>query len=262
MRGPAGRVIRRTLPIVDDGPVLFHRHGDRPPYEEHLGPARPYLRDLILGVNDGLVSMFLLVAGVVGGSLSSVQVLLTGVAGALAGAVSMAAGEYLATKSQDEAFQAELELERIHLEHYRDQERRELRDMFAAMGLDGAELDTVVEIIDRNDTVMMNVMAGLEFGVVDSERRQPFLAAVFSGLLFVVGSLPSVVPFAIWDRPTTALAVAGAAAGVALFIVGGLKTLMTRRRILVSGLENLAIGFGGGIASYLVGRLFGATIGG
>ena len=80
-------------------------------YEPHIGASRQYMRDIILGVNDGLVSTFLLVSGVVGGGLSSTDVLLTGVAGALAGMISMAIGEYLATKSQEEVFDAELALE-------------------------------------------------------------------------------------------------------------------------------------------------------
>ena len=89
-------------------------------YVPHLGESRQYLRDIILGVNDGLVSTFLLVAGVVGGGLTATQVLLTGIAGAVAGMVSMGAGEYIATKSQEEVFNAEMALEIEHLENHRD----------------------------------------------------------------------------------------------------------------------------------------------
>ena len=91
-------------------------------YEPHVGVTRQYWRDIILGVNDGLVSVFLLVAGVVGGGLDSDQVLLTALAGAIAGAISMAAGEYLATQSQEEVFDREIALERIHIQHFRDGE--------------------------------------------------------------------------------------------------------------------------------------------
>ena len=92
-------------------------------YEDHLGVSRQYMRDIILGVNDGLVSTFLLVAGVVGGGLTANQVLLTGIAGALAGMISMGVGEYLATKSQEEVFAAEMKLEAKHLKVHRDHER-------------------------------------------------------------------------------------------------------------------------------------------
>jgi VIT1/CCC1 family predicted Fe2+/Mn2+ transporter len=231
-------------------------------YEDHIGATRQYMRDIILGVNDGLVSTFLLVSGVVGGGLTSAQVLLTGVAGAIAGMISMGTGEYLATKSQDEVFAAEMELEARHLAEHRDYERAELRHIFAEMGIEGDDLDTLVDIIDSNDDAMMSVMAGLEFGIVETERRSPWLAAFVSAGLFLLGALPSIVPFAIFDEPGTALAVAGVGAGIGLFLVGAIKTLHTRMNPIVSGSENLAVGLLGGVLAFLVGRLFNVTIGG
>ena len=233
---------------------------DAVPYEEHIGGSRQYLRDIILGVNDGLVSILLLVAGVVGGGLDATQVLLTAVAGALAGAVSMASGEYLATKSQEELFQAEMRLEEHHLEHHREIEQAELYEMFGDMGIGGEDLDTLVGIIDKHDTAMMKVMAGLEFGVVDAERRNPYMAALASGVFFLAGSLPSILPFIFVDDTTTGLVAAGILAGTALFIVGVFKTLLTRTNPVISGLENLAIGLGGGVVAFLVGRGFDALI--
>ena len=108
-------------------------------YRPHVGPTRQYLRDIILGVNDGLVSILLLVVGVVGGGLTSGQVLLAGVAAAIAGAVSMAAGEYIATKSQEQVFDRELALEKEHLKYHRDVERQEIRDMFGDLGFSPEE---------------------------------------------------------------------------------------------------------------------------
>ena len=121
------------------------------PDDDHVGMSRQYWRDIVLGVNDGLVSMFLLVAGVVGGGLAASQVLVTAVAGAIAGAVSMAFGEYLATKSQDEVLQSEIALEESHIRDYRSMEVDQLREMMAGMGLSGQDLDTVVEILSRTD---------------------------------------------------------------------------------------------------------------
>jgi VIT1/CCC1 family predicted Fe2+/Mn2+ transporter len=224
-------------------------------YVPHLGEARQYLRDIILGINDGLVSTFLLVAGVVGGGLSATQVLLTGIAGAVAGMVSMGTGEYIATKSQEEVFAAEMALEVEHLANHRDHERDELHDMFSDMGLEGEDLQTVVRIIDGNDDVMLGVMAGLEFGVVDTERRSPWLAAIASSLLFLLGALPSILPFGFIDNTGTALAVAAALTGTALFFVGMGKTVMTKTNPFVSGIEMLLIGLVGGGISYAIGTL-------
>jgi VIT1/CCC1 family predicted Fe2+/Mn2+ transporter len=224
-------------------------------YVPHLGEARQYLRDIILGINDGLVSTFLLVAGVVGGGLSATQVLLTGIAGAVAGMVSMGTGEYIATKSQEEVFAAEMALEVEHLANHRDHERDELHDMFGDMGLEGEDLETVVRIIDGNDDVMLGVMAGLEFGVVDTERRSPWLAAIASSLLFLLGALPSILPFGFIDNTSTALAVAAVLTGTALFFVGMGKTVMTKTNPFVSGIEMLLIGLVGGGISFAIGTL-------
>src|SRR3972149_5598807 len=131
---------------------------DQVPYVEHIGMTRQYWRDIILGVNDGLVSMLLLAAGVVGGGLDADQVLLTGVAGAIAGAVSMAAGEYLATKAQDEGLTAELDLERTHIIHYRDLEVAQIREMLTAMGVRADELEVVANALTRDDEILLNAM--------------------------------------------------------------------------------------------------------
>ena len=146
----------------------------RPPYRPHVGESRPYLRDMILGVNDGLVSIFLLVAGLVGGQLESSSVLLGGLVGALAGAVSMALGEYLATKSQDEVWEAELALEEEHLRYYRDEEAAQLYDLLGQFGIDGEDLEEAVRIFSATDQRLIQAMAVLEFGVVESERRSPY----------------------------------------------------------------------------------------
>jgi len=239
----------------------FEQTTDTPPeYQPHIGGSRQYMRDVILGVNDGLVSTFLLVSGVVGGGLTSTDVLLTAVAGALAGMISMSIGEYLATKSQDEVFDAEIALEKIHLRDHRQHEKDQLSDMLGDMGLEGDDLETVVEIIDANDEAMLNMHAALEFGVVDDERRDPYAAAVASGLLFLAGALPSVIPFAIWDDTTTALVAAAILSGIGLFLVGAVKTLQTKKSWLLSGGENLILGLAAGVLSFFVGRAFEAII--
>ncbi len=235
--------------------------GDGHVYEPHIGGSRQYMRDIILGVNDGLVSTFLLVSGVVGGGLSSKDVLLTGVAGALAGMISMAIGEYLATKSQEEVFDAELALEAHHHVEHRDHERQQLREMLAEHGMSGEDLDTVVDIIDGDDAVMLNMHKALEFGIVDEERRSPYAAALTSGLLFLGGAVPPVLPFALFDSPSTALVVAAVLTGIGLFAVGVAKTVHTRKNPYISGAENLALGFVGGVVAFGVGSAFDAVVG-
>ncbi len=212
---------------------------------------------MILGVNDGLVSIFLLVVGVVGGGLTTRQVLLTAVAGAIAGGISMAAGEFLATKSQDEVLEAELMLEREHIRDYRDRELGQLREMFAEMGLQPEDLGPVVAAFDRSDKALLNAMKALEFGVVESERRSPYTAMLASGLLFFTGSLPSVVPFLVFDSTQKALVVATLLALAGLFLVGAVKARVTHGNWMRSGLENVVIAGLGGVAAWFIGDVVG-----
>jgi VIT1/CCC1 family predicted Fe2+/Mn2+ transporter len=230
-----------------------------PLYVPHIGDTRQYWRDIVLGVNDGLVSMLLLVTGVVGGGLVAHQVLLTGVAGAIAGAVSMAAGEYLATKSQDEVLESELTLERQHIKEHRQLELDQLRGMFSDLGVHGDDLEAVVTAFDRSDDALLNVMGALEFGVVASERRSPNKAMIFSGLLFLLGSLPSVVPFVFMDAGP-GLAVAAVLALAGLFAVGVAKARVARGDAFKSGVENMLIAGLGGLAAYWVGAIVGGVV--
>ena len=196
-----------------------------------------------------------------GGGLGSTEVLLTAIAGALAGMISMGTGEYLATKSQEEVFAAEMALEAQHLEDHRDHERDELRHMFGDIGLAGDDLETVVQIIDGSDEAMLGVMAGLEFGIVDTEKRNPYLAGLAAAGLFFAGALPSVLPFVFFDDTKTALLVAAVLTGLGLVVVGATKTVMTKKNPMLSALENLSVGFVGGVLSFLVGQLFESLIG-
>ena len=228
------------------------------PYRPHVGPSRQYMRDIILGVNDGLVSVFLLITGVVGGGLAAREVLLAGLAASAAGAISMAAGEYMATKSQDEVFESERELEIEHLEFHRDVELDEIREMFGEMGLGKEDVERIVEALDRDDEAFLKVMMALEFGVVEEERRSAYTAAALSGFLFLAGSLPSVVPFFLVDSTGMALLIAAIGSGIALVVVGVAKTFVTRKNWVWSGTENVLIATAGALISFGVGAIYNA----
>ena len=229
-------------------------------YTPHIGETRQYWRDIILGVNDGLVSIFLLVVGVVGGGFDRGQVLLTATAGAIAGAVSMAAGEYLATKSQDEVLEAELILEATHIQLFRGVELNQLRGFFKDMGVAEADLAGVMAAFENNDEALLKAMAALEFGVVDSERRSPYRAMTASGLLFLAGSLPSILPFVFITSVSGALVVATVLSLLGLFVVGAVKGSVAKTSRARSGLENMVVAGVGGLAAWFIGQAFGATI--
>jgi VIT1/CCC1 family predicted Fe2+/Mn2+ transporter len=229
-------------------------------YTPHIGESRQYWRDIILGVNDGLVSIFLLVVGVVSGGLDRPQVLLTATAGAIAGAVSMAAGEYLATKSQDEVLDAEIKLEREHIAEFREMELGQLRGFFTDMGVTEDRLEDVMSGFTDNDEALLGAMKSLEFGLVDSERRSPFRAMIASGVLFLAGSLPSVIPFVIFTSVGTALVWATVLSLIGLFGVGVVKAYVAKTSWITSGLENLIVAGVGGAIAWGIGQLFGANV--
>ena len=239
--------------------------GDASPKEafvrtEHLGKHRQYWRDIILGVNDGLISTFLLVAGVAGSGLSSTDILLTAIAGALAGAVSMSAGEFIATKSQREVLQGEIGLERTHIRDFKQDEINEVRELLNLIGIPPEKKALRRQLIAHyaNDSdALLKVMIALEFGVVEEEERSPMTAAVTSGLLFFLGSLPSVLPFVPSDHPpSSGLLVASAATIMSLLLVGAIKTWATRGDCLNASLENLIVAGLGGVLAFFVGNFF------
>ena len=234
--------------------------GTPPPYRPHVGATRQYWRDIILGVNDGLVSVFLLVAAVVGGGLTTSQVLLAGLGGAVAGAISMAAGEYLATQSQDEVFDREIELETEHIKHYRSEEVEQMRGFLADLGIEGDNLDTATEIFSDSDEVLLNAMKILEFGIVDTERRSPYVAMVASGVLFLLGSLPTVVPFMFVDMVGTGLVWSAGLTAIGLFAVGAATTRVTDGSPIRAGLRNLVIAGIGGVIAFYVGSFVDAVV--
>ena len=184
----------------------------KPLFFDHLGRHRQYWRDIMLGVDDGLVSTFLLVAGVSGGKLSVNSVLLISISGSIAGALSMSFGEYVATKSQDEVLNGEISLENMHIRDHKQDELRELDTLLDKIGIpsDSSCLlrQEVKEFYHDSDEALLKIMTALEFGVLDEERRNPFGAAAFSGLLFIIGSLPSVLPFCVAKNTFTGLIVA------------------------------------------------------
>ena len=232
-----------------------------PAYIPHIGESRQYWRDIILGVNDGLVSTFLLVAGVAGGGLGVTAVLLIAIAGSIAGAISMGAGEYLATESQEEVFDREVEIEKDHIKYHRQQEVDQLYGYFTAMGIDDDDLEMVVEAFTKDDRTILETMKRLEFGLVDEERRSPLTAMSASSGLFLLGSFTSVIPFIFADETATGLSIAAVLTAAGLFLVGVAKTRVTGTSPIPAGLRNLVIAGIGGVVAYIIGSLVQGLIG-
>lgn len=226
-------------------------------FEEHM-QFRNYMRDLILGANDGMVSVFALVVGVAAGGFIPKEILLTGIAGIVAGAISMSIGEYISTKSQEEVYDAEKELEKEHIKNNMEHEIGELREFYIAKGFDGELLETVVQKIASDPDILLREMMMAEFGVLEEERRSPITATVIVGIAFALGSIIPVIPFFFVTSTFTGIWISSVLSAFGLFGIGSLKAYVIKGNVIKSGLENLSLGGAGAIATFIIGSLVGS----
>jgi len=227
----------------------------------HKGHGGGNLRAAVFGVNDGLVSNTSLIMGVAGASVGTDFVITSGVAGLLAGALSMAAGEYVSMRSQREMFEYQIGLERDELGEYPEEEAEELALIYAARGMDLDEARRITRELVRNPDAALDALAREELGLNPGDLGSPWGAAGFSFMAFAAGAVLPLLPFLGGLALDDAIAVAAVVAGVALFGVGAALSLFTGRRALPGGLRMVLIGGGAGLVTWLIGNLLGAAIG-
>jgi len=221
--------------------------------------AGDIIRDLIFGLNDGLLSNFSLIAGVSGAGTTRSVVLLAGVAGLLAGAVSMAAGSYLSNKSQREVVDEEISRKGAELDYDPDAQRDELRRIYRSKGFTEDEVEILVRRICADRERWLDVLVTEDLGFSRNPGPPPMLDAVFTGGGFAVGAVVPLVPF-LFAGGTASLIIAGALSILALFTVGAAKSIFTARSAIRSGMEMVVIGVFAGIVTNVVGRLFGHSV--
>jgi len=219
------------------------------------------LRAAVFGVNDGLISNTSLILGMAGAGAASNTLILAGVAGLLAGALSMAAGEFVSVRSQREFYEHQLELERSELEQFPEAERAELAIIYEAKGLSAEDANRIASTLIANPDLALDTMAREELGLNPDELGSPIGAASASFVSFAVGALVPVVPLFILPAGPAVL-VSIALAAIALFLVGALLSLFTGRGAWTSGLRMLGIGALAGVLTWLIGGLFDLSLAG
>lgn len=217
------------------------------------------LRAAVFGVNDGLVSNTSLVMGMAGAALSNDVVFLTGVAGLLAGAFSMAAGEYISMQTQREMFEHQIAQEKEELALYPDEEAEELALIYEARGLTIEEARSVARRLVADPQTALDALAREELGLNPDELGSASGAALWSFLAFSAGAILPLVPFLL-GAPAPVPIAAGVAA-LALFGVGAAMSLFSGRNAFLGGLRMLAIGALAGAATYAIGGAFGVATG-
>jgi VIT1/CCC1 family predicted Fe2+/Mn2+ transporter len=219
------------------------------------------VREVVFGAQDGLVSTLAIVATVAGASRESFPVVVAGIAGALAGIFSMAAGEYIGSKSQREIYDAQIHDERHEVEERPGEAEAEVAYMLTEEGLDQDEADRIAAMMARHPEVLLRTMVSRELGIHVEDRGGSVLrGALFMGAAFGLGALVPVVPFLVVPFDA-ALPVAAIATGLVLFAIGVVKSRWSHRSAVSSGLEVLVLAAVAGTAGYLFGTVLPQLLG-
>jgi VIT1/CCC1 family predicted Fe2+/Mn2+ transporter len=219
------------------------------------------LRAAVLGANDGLVSNFSLVMGVAGASSSGDVVVIAGVAGLLAGSLSMALGEWLSVQSSRELYANQIAIEREELAAFPEEEEEELRLIYEGKGFDPEDARRLAHrILSGDQEVALDTMAREELGIDPKELGgSSWTAAITSFVLFALGAIVPLAPFLV-GAGTGAIIVSAVLSGAALFLLGAAITIMTGRHPLVAGLRQLGFGLAAAAITYAIGTLLGTTV--
>jgi VIT1/CCC1 family predicted Fe2+/Mn2+ transporter len=226
-------------------------------HHEHRDVTGGWLRPAVFGAMDGLVSNFALIAGVVGATGPGRGAVLAGFAGLIAGACSMAAGEYTSVKSQTELMRAEIAVERRELTRNPEGERAELAALYRSRGLEPELAERVADRLSADPEQALRVHVREELGVDPDDLPSPKLAAASSFLAFALGALVPLVPFLFG---ASGLTVAVVVSVLGLFGFGAIVAHMTARPWWYGGLRQLVLGVGAAAVTFGVGNLLGVAV--
>jgi VIT1/CCC1 family predicted Fe2+/Mn2+ transporter len=246
LAGPGGRGMA--------GPTIARLEG------RHRTVGGNALRAAVLGANDGLTSNLSLVMGVAGAQLQNRSIVITGFAGLLAGACSMAMGEYVSVQSARELAQRQISVEADEIEEAPEEEREELALIYEAKGLSPDEARAVAERMMSDHSTALQTLSREELGLdPDVLTGSPYVAAGASFLLFATGAIIPLIAFLVTGG-TLAVVISIASAALGLVAIGAAITLLTGRSALLSGTRQLILGLLAAAVTFGIGRLIGVSI--
>ena len=239
------------------------RAGEGEPW--HRGDRSGSTRAAVFGISDGLVSNTALVMGFAGAAPDNRTILFAGLAGLLAGAFSMAAGEYVSVASQRDLFRREIEMEASELRDKPEEEAKELELIYRAKGLDREQAREVADRIMSDPKTALDTLAREELGLDPDALGSPTKVAISSFVAFAIGASVVVIPYLFFMGPdastTLPLALAITFAIIAMIVVGAVVGRLSGRGMVVSAGRQLIWGVGAALVTFAVGRLVGTTIG-
>jgi VIT1/CCC1 family predicted Fe2+/Mn2+ transporter len=229
---------------------------------KHRSVGGNALRAAVLGGNDGLVSNFSLVMGIAGATSGQSGVLLAGVAGLLAGALSMALGEWISVKSSQELYENQMQLELEELDTNPEGEQKELALIYMAKGISPKQAEDMAAEIMLNKTHAHEVLVKEELGINPEELKGSAMeAAIYSFILFAIGAVIPVIPF-FFTTGITAIAISVSCSAIGLFLIGSAITLFTGKSIWFSGMRQVIFGLLAAAITFGIGKLIGVSLAG
>jgi VIT1/CCC1 family predicted Fe2+/Mn2+ transporter len=230
--------------------------------KRHRSVGGNALRAAVLGGNDGLVSNFSLVMGIAGATSGQTEVLLTGLAGLLAGALSMALGEWISVKSSQELFENQMQLEMDELETNPEGEEKELVLIYISKGIPEDQAKAIAKDIMSNKDHAHQVLVKEELGINPEDLKGSAMeAAITSFLLFGIGAIIPVIPFFFFDGYLSII-LSAVFSAIGLFGIGAAITLFTGKSVWFSGMRQVIFGLIAAAITFGIGRLIGVSIAG
>lgn len=218
------------------------------------------LRAAVFGINDGLVSNVSLILGISGASVSNHFIVLAGIAGLLAGAFSMGAGEYISVRSQREMFEYQIAIEKNELAEYPEEEAEELSLIYQARGVPAEEADKLSAIMIKNPATGLNTLAREELGINPDDLVSPVGAMIASFSAFAIGAFVPLIPF-LFSQSKWNLLISILITAFTLFCTGAILSFFTNRNPFLLGLRMLTVGAIAGGVTYGIGCLIGINMG-
>jgi len=215
----------------------------------------PWVRDVMLGLNDGLVASFAVSSGVAGAFPTGNAALMAGLSEMLGGAVAMGLAAFISARSQTEFYSSEIERERNEIQRWPEREREEISTIYREKGFSGALLENIVAHITADPERWSNVMMREELGFTEHSLDSPVRSAIAVGLSYLAGAAVPVWPY-IFFAPGRGVIVSAISTVLVLFVVGAAKTIITSRSWWKSGLESMLTGIAAAAVTYGAGRFF------
>lgn len=214
------------------------------------------MREIVFGFNDDSISTLALLAGVTGGALIRSHILVAGISGVVAGAISMGIGAYISSKSEIEHHKSEIEREKREIEELPEIEREEIRQVYQKKAqFTDEELRLIVDRITGDKQTWLDSMMKEELGLFEERFANPIKVGLIMFLAFVVGGLVPIIPYLLITAPQSSLLAASAITFAPLFTVGVWKTTFTNKNWLTSGAEMVFVGTLAVVIPYAIGEV-------